>query len=433
MLVWFFVLAGAGIYVISKAPVVLLALNPLVGIKFLISHGFASFLILSEVILCATGCEALYADMGHLGREPIKNASYFVLICLALTYLGQGAFLLLYPGTKYVFYELFYKLLGPMYLPFLGLSCMAFIIASQAMISGIFSIVYQGITTKILPKFKIDYTSSVFRAQIYVGFVNWVLMAVVLGLILFFKTSLNLTNAYGLAVTGTMTVTGSMMCMVFYLRRSYFKAAGAALITIVDLVYFLSNMCKIPYGGYVSILLAMVPFSIIMIYINGQRRMYQALRPKNLDMFLENYAHAYKNIAHIKGTALFFTKDLNAITPFVTQTMFKNNIIYEDNVFVSIITRDDPFGVISFFKGELAPGLRIFEIHMGYMTIIDIEKILHNAGINAKVIFYSLEEIVTKNLIWRIYAFIKKVTPSFVQFYKLPPNKLHGVVTLIEI
>ena len=113
--------------------------------------------------------------------------------------------------------------------------------------------------------------------------------------------------------------------------------------------------------------------------------------------------------------------------------MFKNNILYEDNIILSIITRDDPFGVIGFFKGELAPGLRIFEIHMGYMEIIDIEKILNNAGINAKVIFYGLKEIVTRNIFWKIFSLIKRITPTIVQFYKLPPYKLHGVITLVEM
>jgi KUP system potassium uptake protein len=113
--------------------------------------------------------------------------------------------------------------------------------------------------------------------------------------------------------------------------------------------------------------------------------------------------------------------------------MFKSNIIYEDNIIVSVITRDDPFGVIGFFKGSLAQGFRIFEIHMGYMEMLDIEKILQNAGIQPKVVFYGLEEIVTKNFFWKIFSFIKHLAPSFVQFYKLPSHKLHGIVTLIEM
>lgn len=434
MVIWFTVLAASGIASISAYPQILTALSPWTACSFFINHPLLGFFALADVILCATGCEAMYADMGHLGRNPIRYAGYIVVLALILTYLGQGAFLIENPGVKFVFYELMYRQLGnTFYALFLVLNFLAFIIASQAMISGIFSIVYQGIMTKILPKLRVEYTSSHFRSQIYVGFVNWALLAAVLILVLTFKASYNLTVAYGLAVTGTMAVTGIMMTMVFYLRKKYIKCLLAAVLTTLNFFFFASNLYKIPHGGYISILLALIPLSLILIYTQGQRRMYYALRPKKLEDFLEKYESAYHNIAHIKGSALFFTQDLNAITPFVTQTMFKNNILYEDNILVSIVTRDDPFGIISFFKGELAPGLRIFEIHMGYLEMIDIEKILLNANIHPKVIFYGLEEIVTKKPIWRIYALIKKITPNFVQFHKLPAYKLHGVVTLIEI
>jgi KUP system potassium uptake protein len=434
MVVWFLILAGSGLFSIASYPAILVALSPWTALSFLVNHSLVAFFVLSNVILCATGCEAMYADMGHLGRNPIRYAGYIVAAALTLTYLGQGAFLMHNPSVKFVFYELIYKQLGAtLYVAFLMLNFCAFVIASQAMISGLFSIVYQGIMTKILPKMRVEYTSSNFRSQIYVGFVNWALLCAVLVLVLIFKNSYNLTVAYGLAVTGTMLVTGTMMTMVFYLRKKYIKSSAAAALTGINLCFFFSNLCKIPHGGYISILLALIPLSVILIYTHGQRRMYRALRPKCLEEFLDKYQSAYHNIGHIKGTSLFFTQDLNAITPFITQTMFKNNIIYEDNILVSIVTRDDPFGIISFFKGELAPGLRIFEIHIGYLEMINIEKILLNANIHPKVIFYGLEEIVSTNIVWNAYALIKKLTPNFVQFYKLPPYKLHGVVTLVEM
>ena len=433
MLIWFFVLAVTGIRSILLYPQILWALNPLHAVNFVINNGLAGFFVLSEVILCATGSEALYTDMGHIGRKPIRRTAYVVLAILLVSYLGQGAFLYTNPTTRYVFYAMIFSMIKFLYMPFLLLNFCASVIASQAMISGIFSVVYQSITTRILPKFKVEYTSSKFRSQIYIGFVNWFLLFAVISMFFFFKASNKLAFAYGFAVTGTMTVTGIMMSLIFYLRRNYIRATLATFITCIDLLFLLSCLCKIPHGGYVSILLALIPLSVILIYTTGQRKMYSSLRPKPLDDFLDNYSNAYANAAHIRGTALFFAKDLNAITPYIPQTIFKNNIIYEDNIIVTVITRDDPFGIIGFFKGDLAVGLRIFEIHMGYMEIIDIEKILHNAGINAKVIFYGLEDIVTKNPLWKTYAFIKKITPSFVQFYKLPPYKLHGVVTIVEM
>ena len=135
----------------------------------------------------------------------------------------------------------------------------------------------------------------------------------------------------------------------------------------------------------------------------------------------------------IKGTALFFLKDPNEIPPYIIRSMFINSIIYDDNIIVSIIKREDPFGVTGYFKEELSPGLRIFEIQMGYMEVPDIEEILREAGISEQTIFYGLEDIVTENVVWKTFSAIKRLTPTFVQFYNLPSHKLHGVMTRVEI
>ncbi|MDP2845201.1 MAG: KUP/HAK/KT family potassium transporter, partial [Candidatus Methanoperedens sp.] len=141
----------------------------------------------------------------------------------------------------------------------------------------------------------------------------------------------------------------------------------------------------------------------------------------------------YKNMSRIKGTALFFAREIQKIPTYMAHTMFENNIIYEDNIIVSIVKLDAPFGVTSSFKDKLADGLRVFEIRMGYMEVIDVEEILKESGIDEKTIFYGLEDIVTDNIIWKIYSTTKKLTPAFVQFYKLPPHKLHGVLSRIEM
>jgi len=433
MVLWFGTLAISGFAALIKSPFLLQAINPWFAMKFMVTNGFHAFFVLSEVILCATGGEALYADMGHLGRKPIVQASYIVLIALIFTYFGQGAFLLSNPGAKNVLFEMVNSQVSFLYIPFLLLSVCATVIASQAMISGIFSIVYQGITTNIMPPFKVDYTSSKFRSQIYVGFINWFLLLAVLLIMFKFKASHNLAAAYGFAVTGTMVITAIMMSSIFYLKKQYYKFATSIVLLVLSVIYFFSNMLKIPHGGYWSIIIALFPLLIILLYTQGKKKVEQALKPMALEKFLEKYREIVKQITPIKGSALFFSKDISTASPYIVQTMFKNNIIYEDNILISIVTRDDPFGVIGFFKGDLASGLRMFEIHMGYMEIIDIEKILSNAGINAKVIFHGLEEIRTKNPIWQAFAFIKQVTPSTVKFYNLSPYKLHGVVTLIDL
>ena len=228
MLLWFLTIGLYGIVSMVQTPVVWKAINPYYALRFLYQNGLAGFFVLSEVILCATGGEALYADMGHLRRKPIIQAWCFVFIALVLSYLGQGAFLLHGPKEQNALFGMVLYEAPILYIPFLILSILATIIASQAMISGMFSIVYQGINTRILPMFKVEYTSTELRSQIYIGFVNWFLLLSVLFVMYRFRESHNLAAAYGLAVTGTMTFTGVMMTWIFYLRKQKAKACIAA-------------------------------------------------------------------------------------------------------------------------------------------------------------------------------------------------------------
>jgi KUP system potassium uptake protein len=181
------------------------------------------------------------------------------------------------------------------------------------------------------------------------------------------------------------------------------------------------------------LIIAAIPFSIIMLYRTGQRKLYYSLQPLPVDVFLLSYNQIYRAVNKISGTALYFSRDAKEIPPYIVHTMFKNNIIYEDNVIVSIVKREDPFGVTGFLKDELAPGLRTFEVQMGYMEVPDVEEILREAGISEKTIFYGVEEIIPSNIVWQIFSVMKRLTPNIVQFYKLPANKLHGVVTRVEM
>lgn len=433
MLLWFLALAVSGIVSILQVPSVLKAVNPYYAFRFLLEHGIAGFFVLSEVILCATGGEALYADMGHLGRKPILNAWYFVFPALLLNYFGQGAFIIQHPETKNVLFEMIFSQAQLLYIPFLLISVLATVIASQSMISGTFSIFYQGITTRVVPILKVDYTSAELRSQIYIGFVNWFLLVCVLFVMFEFRESQRLAAAYGFAVTGTMTFTGFMMTWIFYLRGKITLALVSVLVTLVDIVFFLSNIYKIPHGGYWSIIIALIPLSTILIYTSGQKKLYRSLRAMDQTQFVEKYRLIYKSVSKIKGTALFFLKDKEKIPPYIIRTMFNNNIIYEDNILISFVRSDEPFGVKGNFMDEIAPGLRTFEIYQGYMEVIDVEEILREAGVDEKAIFYGLEDIITRNPIWKIFSIIKRLSPAFVQFYKLPSHKLHGVITRVEM
>ena len=433
MLVWFAALSLSGIAAIVQMPSVLKALIPTYGIHFLYHNGLVGFFILAEVILCATGGEALYADMGHLGGEPIRRAWNFVFVALLLNYFGQGAFLAGHPDAKNVLFEMIFHQARMLYIPFLVLSISATIIASQAMISGMFSMVYQGIMTRIMPILKVDFTSHERQTQIYIGAVNWALLLAVLFIILEFRTSSKLAVAYGLAVTGTMAITGVMMIWIFTKRRLILQTSFSVLVTLIALVYLLSNTTKIPHGGYWSLIIAAVPLFVILLFTRGQRALFRSMQPLPLDVFLLSYSQIYAGSPRLRGTALFFAKDHREVPPYIVHTMFKNGIIYEDNIIVSIVRREDPFGATGYFREELAPGLRSFEIQVGYMEVIDVEEILRENGVSERTIFYGVEDIMSNNILWKFFSAIKKLTPNIVQFYKLPYNKLHGVVTRVEM
>lgn len=433
MLIWFLSLALSGIVALIQAPGVLRALSPTYAVRFLCENGWAGFLVLSEVILCATGGEALFVDMGHLGRKPIIRAWYFVFLALTLCYLGQGAFLLTAPKTENVLFGMLLHQAPLLYIPFLVLSIIATVIASQAIISGMFSIVYQAINTRILPMLKVGYTSAELRSQIYIGFVNWFLMLAVLFVMYRFRESRYLAAAYGLAVTGDMTLTGIFMTSIFSLRRQYGKSIVALAVTLTVAAYFVSTTTKIPHGGYWSLVIASIPFAIILLFTWGQRALHRRTAPLDMDVFLVSYNQFYEALPKIPGTALFFARHTRKVPAYMVHTIFRNNILYEDNIIISIVTRDYPYGITAGFTADLAPGLRKFMIEMGYMEVVDLESILKNAGIEEKTIFYGLEEITTDNPFWRFFSLMKRITPPFVQFYDLPPTKLHGVVQRIEM
>ena len=433
MVLWFAALTVSGLVAIATAPHVLQAASPYYAVRFFMDNGLSAFFVLSEVILCATGGEALYADMGHLGRRPIIRAWYFVFVALVINYLGQGAFVLGHGTGKNLLFGMVQWEAPLLYIPFLILTVIATVIASQALISGVFSIVYQGITTRIMPLMKVDYTSSHIKSQIYIGSVNWFLLILVIFIMLIFQKSENLAAAYGLAVTGTMTITGIMMAMIYAHTIKKWKVPIAIFVTLVDLVFLISNLNKLPHGGYWSIILASVPFVTILVWTRGQRALYRALKPLDMETFLISYEQIYGKGRQIPGTGLFFTREWNVVPPYVVHCMIRSNIVYERNVFISIIRSDEPFGVKSHQRPEIGPGLDAFEIRAGYMEVIDIEKLLKKNDIQEKVIFYGIEDIDTTNPVWKAFSMIKKLTPNFVQFNKLPASKLQGVVTRVEM
>jgi len=433
MVVWFLALFVSGFISILKMPSILLAVSPHYAINFLIHNGVAGILVLSEVILCATGGEALYADMGHLGALPIRRAWGFVFIALVFNYFGQGAYILHHQSTNLILFEMVKSQAEILYIPFIILTILATIIASQAMISAVFSLVYQGITTRTFPLMKIKYTSTQLKSQIYIGAVNWGLLVAVLFMILLFKASSNLAAAYGLAVTITMTISSILMIWIFRHKKAFVKMSLAIVVLLVDLLFLISLTSKLEHGGYWSLVIAAIPFTVTLIWITGQKTIYRSFRSLPLDTFKIAYEQIYNRGHNIDGTAIFFSRTNYDIPPYVAHCIISSNIIYDKNILVSISRTDSPYGIESGYVENLAVGLHGLSVAVGYMEIVDLSSIIKKHDINEKVMFYGVEDIVTSNFLLKLYSFFKKMTPNFVQFYKLPYQKIHGVVTRIEI
>jgi len=433
MVIWFLSLGSVGLYYIAQDFSIFAAINPFYALNFAIEHPFITFVMLADVLLAATGGEALYADMGHLGRLPILKGWLFAFGALILSYYGQGAFLLSHPDAiKSPLFEMTKDFAPMFYVPFLILTIMATVIASQAMISGIFSVLYQAMTTRIFPHFRVDYTSHELRSQIYVGSVNWFLFVCVIAMLFIFQESGKLAAAYGLAVAGAMSVTGVLMTLIFAYKNEKIKMLFAIVSGATSFIFFVSCWMKIPHGGYWSLIIASIPLGLIILYTQGQKRLYKSLSPISKDKFLSEYNEQYQNGIHIKGIALFFARQADSIPAYIAKTMFQNGIIYDRNIIVSVKPSSEPLGVHS----ELLPlstGIDLLLIHVGYMEILNMEKILKEKGIEERTIFYGDEEIVSKKLHWKLFSLVKNISPSFASFYNFPHEKLIGVSRRAEI
>ncbi len=437
MVLWFGALFLSGFVSIVNTPGILGAVSPHHAIEFFMNNGLTGFFVLSEVILCATGGEAIYADMGHLGRDPIRHAWYFVFVALVMNYFGQGAYVLrLGEGHDEKLNILFSMIKSQaefLYIPFLILTLLATIIASQAMISAVFSLVYQGIRTYIFPLMRVKYTSSHLKSQIYIGAVNWGLLIAVIFMIILFKESQNLAAAYGLAVTATMTISTFFMIWIFSKHSDMVKTIVSILVIIVNVGFLFAVFSKIPHGGYWSIIIALVPFITIKIWSMGNKAVHRSFRSLPIDTYLESFNQIYNTGKQLPGTALFFAKDLHMIPPYMVHCTIRGSIIYEQNILISVATMDKPFGVQKLFVPEITEGLSGLEIQVGYMERLDIPQVLKEVDIDAKVMFYGVDDIQTKKPFLKLFSFIKKISSNFVQFLELPYQKLHGVITKIEI
>jgi KUP system potassium uptake protein len=384
MILWFVSLGALGLFFIAKNPAVISAVNPIHGVQFFLSHGFHGFAILGAVVLAITGGEALYADMGHFGRRPIRIAWYgLVLPALMLNYLGQGALLLHEPdAAENPFFAMVPKG-GPTY-ALVALSTMATVIASQALISGAFSLTHQAVQLGYLPRVTVEHTSSETEGQIYVPAVNWGLAIACLGLVLTFKESSKLAAAYGLAVTGTMGITSVVYYVVVRHTWGWSRAKAMPLLILFlafDLPFFGANLLKFLEGGYVPVLIAAVFLTLMLVWKRGRT------------LLAENFAHAARPIevllgelearcrARVPGTAVFLTSSAVQTPPVLGHHLEHNKVLRETVILLTVVTEHVPRVAAKrcFELQKLDKGFYRIVIHLGYMQSPNIPRLLRRA------------------------------------------------------
>ncbi|MDV2484111.1 potassium transporter Kup [Acinetobacter towneri] len=345
-LLWFLAIGGAGLLSIIQTPFVLAMVSPHWAFNFVVDQPFVAFLTMGAVILTMTGGEALYADMGHFGRMPIRLAWFLIVLpCLLLNYAGQGALLLRNPAA---IENPFYMLVPEWGLyPMIGLATAAAVIASQAVITGVFSMVNQAIQLRYLPRLTVRHTSDVERGQIYLPFINWALFISVLILILLFENSANLASAYGVAVTMTMlcgTILISVLAYGFWRWPMWKVALFAVPFLTLDLIFVASTSLKIVAGGWVPILIGAIMYTILMTWKDGRALVFNRLEKDALpiDLFIHSISLGNETM-FVPGDAIFLTGTPNIVPHAMLHNIKHNKVLHERNIMVTVITRDIPF------------------------------------------------------------------------------------------
>ncbi|MBM3564597.1 MAG: potassium transporter Kup [Alphaproteobacteria bacterium] len=451
MVAWFVVLAWLGIRNIALFPKVLAALSPHYALMFIATEGFNSFLALGSVVLAVTGAEALYSDMGHFGRWPIRLAWYLlVLPALILNYFGQGALLLVDPSAvENPFFNMAPDWAG---LPLVVLATAATIIASQAVISGAFSVTRQAIQLGYLPRMTVHHTSAKEIGQIYVPFLNWTLMIFVLALVFGFRNSSSLASAYGVAVTGTMLIDTLLVAIVMALlwkwRRRIWMTLIAAFL-ILDLAFFSANSLKIVHGGWFPLAIGVIIFVLLTTWKQGRdltflRREETALTPEG---FVKSLS---ERVVRVPGTAIYFSGAHEKVPAALLHNMKHNKVLHERVVLLNVETENIPFvGTDRRIESlDFGDGVRGVTLRFGYLQSPDIPKTMANATFDQLGFFYdpmTISYFLSRTTIlpsrtspmplWReaLYAWMVRSSASAMEFFQLPSNRVVELGSQIEI
>ncbi|PWI81937.1 potassium transporter Kup [Enterobacter sp. CGMCC 5087] len=442
MAVWFLAIAALGVRGIVQHPSVLLALNPAYGIAFLFSNGYTSFLVLGGVFLCVTGAEALYADMGHFGKKPIWLTWYGIVFpSLLLNYAGQSALILAGADSKQ---NLFYTLCPPvLQVPLIVLAALATIIASQAIITGAFSMTRQAIQLGWLPRLRIKQTAAESYGQIYIGIINWLLMGVTIGLVVFFKSSDKLAAAYGIAVSLTMLMTTGLLFVAMreVWRWSLASSAVIALcFLVIDATFLFANLIKVLEGGYIPLLMAAAICTVMLIWHRGVKAISASVGEKgvSVDAFFAQLQQ--KTVPRVAGSAVFLTRTQNNIPPVMRWHVARNRALQQDVLSLTIDILNVPYvGEEQRIRVEQrAPGYWHGVAQYGFMEHPDIPRLLQGVSeINAlfatdDATWYVGHETIVAGegeagmAAWQrhIFAFMKRNCTHVINHYHLPSDRV---------
>jgi len=450
-MVWFTSLGLLGIFNILQAPGILVAINPYYAIKFMTVHSLQAFVVLGSVVLVLTGAEALYADMGHFGIRPIRFAWLFtVMPCLMLNYFGQGANLLTHPAA---IGNPFYLMVPEwLLIPMVVLSTAATVIASQAVISGAFSLTSQAILLGFVPRMRISHTSVDERGQIYAPFINWMLMVLVVAVVLAFKKSDNLAAAYGVAVTATMVITTILAAVVM---RSVWKwntglvTLVVSIFFVVDFSFFAANLLKIAEGGWFPLLLGAISFFLLMTWYSG--RMLLRARTKDDGIPLVPFIEAL--LAHpphrVGGTAVFMTANRETVPVALLHNLKHNRILHERVIFMKISIWDVPFVADNqrLKLQDLGGNIYLLRAAFGFKEAPDVNSVLVLATqqfdmqfeLMETSFFIARDTVVPSKLpgmsMWRegIFAWMHQNAAKPSDFFHIPANRVVELGTKIEI
>jgi KUP system potassium uptake protein len=455
MLIYFTTLAVLGVMHIVEYPAVIMAmLNPLNAFHFFNDDFVRAFIAMGSVVLAVTGAEALYADMGHFGRKPIRISwVYFVLPALLLNYLGQGAMLLAADpavALAKVRDPFFYLAPDQLRLPLVLLATAATVIASQAVISGAFSVTQQAIQLGFVPRLRITHTSESAAGQIYIPIINWALMVMVIVLVLTFRSSSNLAAAYGIAVTGAMLIDTVLIAVVLrqmWNWNRYVVGVLLALFFTVDFTYLAANLLKIPAGGWFPLLIGAVAFTLLTTWAKGRQLMISRMNEASLPMeiFIKSAA---PSAARVPGTAVFMTSSASGVPHALLHNLKHNKVLHERVILLTVRIEDVPYVITQkrLETHDYGSGFYRVILRYGFMEEIDVPTALaqlKEIGAQCRMMdtsfFLARQTLLASSrpgmAIWRekLFAWMLRNAESAMEFFKLPTNRVVELGSQVEI